>query len=53
LGFLGGYSSIENMKGKAKIDIEKAVKLNPADWRIHAMLGTRHMAVCVESTAIP
>lgn len=33
------------MKGKAKIDIEKAVKLNPADWRIHAMLGTRHMAV--------
>jgi hypothetical protein len=32
LGFLEGYSSIENIRGKAKIEIEKAVKLNLTDW---------------------
>lgn len=41
LGFLEGYSSLE----KSRFSVEKAVKLNPTDWRLHAMLATRHMSV--------
>ena len=45
LGFLEGYASLENIRCKAIISIEKAVKLQPSDWRLHAMLATRHCAV--------
>lgn len=45
LGFLQGYSSLENMRGDAINNIKKAVKMNPTDWRLHAMLATRNMAI--------
>ena len=45
MGFLEGYGLIENMRGKARLNIERAITLNPIDWRLHAMLATRHMAV--------
>ena len=45
LSFLQGQSSLESIGGHAMVDLQKAVKLSPGDWRLHSMLATRNMVI--------